>query len=161
MKRSESLFNVSIRALTRRATGCPAGPGCPHKFQFVPSRGGQQERGAGPVGRRSFNSCPHAEGNPPAEWFRNTGSRFNSCPHAEGNPLMYYKFWDSTVSIRALTRRATTPPGEGPRRRGCFNSCPHAEGNLEAVIPRVNLILSFNSCPHAEGNNIRAKPALA
>ena len=77
---------VSIRALTRRATAASGG-NC--KWQL------------------SFNSCPHAEGNLASRWFFLIATSFNSCPHAEGNQIILYLISSQVVSIRALTRRAT------------------------------------------------------
>ena len=79
---------VSIRALTRRATYYRRIHGTAPSFQFVPSRGGQHRCGyTFSTPAFCFNSCPHAEGNLIVKPVFNHSDSFNSCPHAEGNSI--------------------------------------------------------------------------
>ena len=109
----EPTAEVSIRALTRRATSC-----------------------GNWSGRRydGFNSCPHAEGNPTTSSISAPASSFNSCPHAEGNLAKKGFIRITKVSIRALTRRATSSGESSSAVGSSFNSCPHAEGNSRLLL---------------------------
>ena len=90
---------------------------------------------------------------------RRLDTRFNSCPHAEGNLFLCPKLERMSVSIRALTRRATAGRGLAVVNFKSFNSCPHAEGNVvDNHTPLAGL--GFNSCPHAEGNPMSSTQTL-
>ena len=163
---------VSIRALTRRATQSKIVQVVCVLFQFVPSRGGQHIPWKLLCQTESFNSCPHAEGNFQRFIYGKHSLKFQFVPSRGGQPRTPGTAGrTTTVSIRALTRRATSTTVRAAAFL-CFNSCPHAEGNLGHFNGRGGLVVSiraltrratsakifgegcscFNSCPHAEGN---------
>ena len=99
---------VSIRALTRRATPPPSSVQISRdRFQFVPSRGGQQSSSPGAATSPWFQFVPSRGGQHDIRMEVYNRSSFNSCPHAEGNVIFKRSARAKIVSIRALTRRAT------------------------------------------------------
>ena len=121
---------VSIRALTRRATCFTGHVLTSQEFQFVPSRGGQLVPLYPVALPEVFQFVP------------SRGGQLTACHKPV--ELITFQF----VPSRGGQHFSRIP---APRSARCFNSCPHAEGNVKNVTTEF-ADDSFNSCPHAEGN---------
>ena len=76
-------------------------------FQSTPSRGGRPETDLTTRITKGFQSTPSRGGRPTQICNQLMRFSFNPRPHAEGDRIGEYQTPNSTVSIHALTRRAT------------------------------------------------------
>ena len=125
----ENMEEVSIRALTRRATCLP-----------------------GPCGNSCcFNSCPHAEGNAIACELKPEYFGFNSCPHAEGNQQDYKAVSEEKV-FQFVPSRGGQPALNPQQQQIILFQFVPSRGGQHSAGAGGGYAAGFNSCPHAEGN---------
>ena len=143
---------VSIHALTRRATRKSAPHGILQKFQSTPSRGGRLAKVRLMEYYKSFNPRPHAEGDQIEKQSKSLLERFNPRPHAEGDLAKSRNFRWITVSIHALTRRATH---RDPNKSLANNVSIHAltRRATRSIVSKV-VDFEFQSTPSRGGRRI-------
>ena len=155
-------FNVSIHALTRRATAVSGRLMIKLGFQSTPSRGGRhplrqrkhckQDVSIHALTRRAtngggflvaqcrcFNPRPHAEGDFP--WLKNLigETSFNPRPHAEGDP--------TNVTSKSKESTFQSTPSRGGRLMGLFRYPIKTNVSIHALTRRATFLTTSQSSP--------------
>ena len=129
---------ISIHALTRRATICATVSQSARLFQSTPSRGGRPfSISRSPSLSHNFNPRPHEEGDrdnkgeqPQTQISIHALTRRATLGNLEA-------LHTRQISIHALTRRATTIARQRSGRQGQFQSTPSRGGRQQTVIKTI------------------------
>ncbi len=150
--RTKEVNEISIHALTRRATqhGGTAAVQC--GFQSTPSRGGRLYIYVSIFPREDFNPRPHEEGDQTLLPVK--GSHLPISIHAltrRATTLYCRQSHTFGISIHALTRRATVEIQNVQAKHARFQSTPSRGGRRCCIIITQRQRLTFQSTPSRGG----------